>query len=355
MNRFALVAAVVVLVGCGKKKPQEGIEPSPPVAPVGSAAPAPKPLTGEELAKHFDDCWGMWNAGKYDDFKGCYAADASREVPGSGMPTAAGAAAVVESTKLLKTGMPDLKGEPMLELVDGQHLFAVVLVTGTHTGTLAGAAGPIAPTNKKVGFFVAQALELDDAGHARHEWDYFDLSTVIGQVSPNKAHPQRAAVDKLPMAKQVIVAKHDDKDKANVEAVKALAEAFSKHDAKAFAAHLADGAVWAEQSEPADETKATLVKDAQTTWKQFSDVSLTLTTTWSAGDYVVTIGSMDGTNDGPIPEFGIKTPTKKRVAVPFMGFYQVEGGLVKQTWIFDQGLSFATQLGIGVTPAPAKP
>jgi steroid delta-isomerase-like uncharacterized protein len=341
MNRLALLVAAVVLVGCGKKKPQEGIEP-PPVAPptTGSAAPAPKPLTAEEVAKHFDDCWGMWNAAKYDDFKGgCFTADATRDVPGSGLPIASGAAAVVDSTKLLKSGLPDLKGEPALELVDGHNLAAVVLVTGTQSAALKTPMGEIPATNKKVGFLVAQVIDFDDTGHAKTEADYFDLATLVGQLNPNPKQPVRAAMDKAPMAKQVIVAKHDDTEKANLETVKQALEALNKHDLKAFGALLADDLVDSDQSVSKDAKKAELLATLAATAKGMPDFKITATATWAAGAYVVVTALQTGT-----------TATKKTINIPAVNIIELDKGKLKTVMGFSQSLAMATQLG---TP-PAK-
>src|SRR4051812_2412685 len=108
MKRIVLLVVLVGAVagvGCKKKRSEEGRDTTgsqtmgsaelgsatgSAAGSAGSAAEAPKPLTADELAKHFDECWGYWNDGKYDDFKKCYTADAVSEEPGSGMPAANG-------------------------------------------------------------------------------------------------------------------------------------------------------------------------------------------------------------------------------------------------------------------------
>src|SRR5580765_6218398 len=102
--------------GCNRKKPAENIEPSPPPPPnmgSGSAtAQAPqKPLTPEELAKRLDECWGLWNAAKWDELKTCFATDVIAEAPGSGEPATSGAAALVDGAKSVRPAFPDQKGE----------------------------------------------------------------------------------------------------------------------------------------------------------------------------------------------------------------------------------------------------
>ena len=340
MNRFALVACVVVLVGCGRKKPQEGIEPPPP-QPVGSAAPvAAKAIANEEVAKRFDACFEMWNANKWDDFKGCFTADAVREEPGLPTPAATGPAAVVESTKILKTGAPDLKAQSMIEIVDGGHLFAVTLISGTHTAPLKLPTGDVPASNKKLGIFVAQAFEFDEQGHAKHEWDYYDLGTVLGQIGAAKT-PVRPATDTLPMAKVVVVAKHDDKEKANQAVVKAAQEAFNKHDAKALGDQYKDDMVWTDVGAPKDVSKKEYLAALAGAWKAMADLQLVITTTWAAGDYVVAMGAATGTVGKKMVFNG-----------PFFALYQLDGGKIKSTWVFTQSYA-ATNLT--PAPAPAKP
>src|SRR5689334_4330674 len=97
-SAVSMIACLGLLGGCGKKKAQEGLEPlqAPEGSAAGSAigsAAATKAATSDEVAKRFDECWGFWNASKYAEFQGCYTADATRDVPGSGIPVATGAAA----------------------------------------------------------------------------------------------------------------------------------------------------------------------------------------------------------------------------------------------------------------------
>jgi predicted ester cyclase len=319
----------------------------------GSAAPEPaKPLTADQLAQKFDECWGFWNAAKYDDFRtSCYRADATDEEPGSGMPAASGAAAVVESTKMFKAAFPDMKGETQLLLINGHNAVSVVLATGTNTAPLKTPMGEMPATNKKMGQYLAQTLEFDDTGHVKHELDFFDIGTMMGQLNPSKDHPVRAAIDKLAMPKEVVIAKDDDKEKANLAADTAFLDAFNKHDIKAFGAALADDVKWFEAAEAADHDKKTAVDGTKMFWKSFSDIKITPNAHWAAGDYVATLGSIEGTNDGDMPMMKMKK-TGKKVNLPFVEIDKLDGGKVKAVWIFYQSMAFMTQLGL-MPPAPA--
>ena len=49
-----------------------------------------------------------------------------------------------------------------------------------------------------------------------------------------------------------MIAEDSDKEKANLVTYRKLADAFTKHDAKALAELLADDLVWSEEAEPKD-------------------------------------------------------------------------------------------------------
>ena len=318
----------------------------------GSAAAA-KPVTAEDVAKRFDECWGMWNAGKWDDFKKCYAADAVGEEPGMGTPPVNGADAVVAGTQMLRPAFPDLKGDTQLLLISGHDAISVVLITGTNSGPMKGPGGEMPATNKKVGLFMAQDLNFDDAGAVKHEWDFFDMATMMGQIKPQKDHPVRAAVDKLAMPKEVVIAKDDAKEHGNLDTAKKFVDAFNKKDAKAIGELTSDDTVWSEQAQPKDWNKKELTAMLGTMWKAFSDLKINTTDQIAAGDYVAATGTLEGTNDGPMPQMGIKKATGKKVSAPFLAVHKIENGKVKATWIFSQSMAFASQLGLMPAPGAA--
>jgi len=346
--------------GCGKrKKPEEALmPPQPSEMPAGSGSAgsgsAAKPLTGDEIAKRFEQCWAFFGDAKWDDFKSCYGPDAMYEMPGGPFPPVHGNAAILDYVKTYKATFPDLKGENQLELISGHTIVAVTLLEGTMTGAMKTPTGDLAATKNKIGLFTSQVIDVSDAGQATHEWEFVDFATMLGQM---KANPKvRAAVDKLPMPKQVVIAKDDDKEKANLAAAKKVMDAFNAHDAKAFGELLADDAVWSDQTAAKDQDKKQMLSTAQAFWKSFSDVKLVADKQWAAGDYVATVGTLQGTNDGDLADMHVKK-TGKKVSLPYLEIEQYEGGKQKRAWLFDQSMAFAQQLGLtppAPAPAPAK-
>jgi predicted ester cyclase len=195
---------------------------------------------------------------------------------------------------------------------------------------------------------------VNDKGEATHEWEFVDFATMLGQLNPMKEHPVRAAMDKLPMPKEVVISKGDDKEKANLAAFDKGLEAWNKHDAKAFGDILTDDALWSSQDQPKDLTKkADVVAFHVGFWKAFSDMKITPSTKIAAGDYVAFVGNLEGTNDGAMPAMGIKAKTGKHVQGAFLAILKFDGGKLKATWVFQQGMALPMQLGL--MPAPGAP
>jgi ketosteroid isomerase-like protein len=377
MKKMMLVAAIVgvVGIGCTKKKKEEGTggptmgsgssmamgsgsggammagsgSAGAAMAGSGSAAAPAKPLTADELAKKVDTCWGYYNDSKWDDFKNCYTADAVVEVPGSGMPADNGQAAIVDMVKPFKTAIPDDHGEVFFTLVSGHNVITVANTVGKNSGPFKMGPMEMPASNNKVGGVFAQVLEMTDDGKAKHEWDFFDMATTLGQMKPDPKHPVRAPMDKAPMAKEVVISKDDAGEKANMETVKKAAEAFSKHDAKAFGDALADDAMWSEMVQPKDWNKKDALANMAAFWKAFSDIKVTPGQVWAAGDYVAMVANMDGTNDGDFAAMGIKK-TGKKVSLPHLAIFKVKDGKIHNAWIIDQAMGMMGQLGLMPMP-----
>jgi predicted ester cyclase len=355
MKKLALAALVLSTTsgcfnGCQKKKESEAIEPPPPI----SAQPETpsKPLAGEQLAQRVIACWGLFNDSKWDDFKGCYTPDASlvdldARAVGAGDGIAKGIDKIVASNQRDKVGIPDIHGDVRLVLVHDHDIASITATAGTHTGPIDG----ITEMNQKVADLEGNVDVMDDAGREIRETDYEDTATTSHQLKPDPAHPVRSAAPDVP--KEIVVAKNDDAEKANVAVVQSMIDAFNKHDAKAMGAALADDVVWSEQENPKDWTKAEALADAQAGWKAFSDMKMTADSIWGAGNYVVVQATSQGTNDAAAPEMGIKTATKKRVTLPFLEVDQLDGGKIKHAWVIAN--SALVPIELGLVPMPAMP
>jgi steroid delta-isomerase-like uncharacterized protein len=311
-----------------------------PPMPVDAAVVAGKPKPPDELAKRYVECWGFYNASKWDDFKTCYAPGAIFELPGLGSPQLDIDTQITE-TKRQRVDFPDDHGELELVIAADTTVIGVALITGTSSGT----SGKV-PSGKKVGIYLAQVVEYDGAG-AKHDAAFFDATTIMSQVGISKL-PARPTADK-PRPKTVVIAKGSDAEKANAAVVEKLLEAIRKGDGKAVGELVADDLVWSEHALDKDLDKKSLVPRLAELRKGFHDFNLDIGTVWFAGDYVVVRGRLEGENDGDVPAMGIKK-TGKRIAVPYLGVFKVDAGKVKSASLFWQRAAFTAQLGLDAPP-----
>ncbi|HEY3493140.1 MAG TPA: ester cyclase [Polyangiaceae bacterium] len=364
--------ALLVLAGCQQQEPAASPAPPPaepaPIAPspppvAAAPAPPPPPATPAERAQGFQSCWAAFNAKDWAKFGACYAEGASTEQVDTGFPAVKGRSDIVEkSAKSFAAAMPDITGEIQLTLVNGSNIVSIVLLKGTHTGPLPTPDGSSIPaTNKKIGILTAHAVDLTEDGRAvQYDRFYTDGSSEMGQLGLNSS-PHRKLIETSWAEKPVVIAGNTDAEKMGIAAAAKVVENFNKHDVKALIEPLADDVVWSEMSAPADKVgKAAVKRSYEELFKGFPDAKLEVTRTWAAGDYVVSEGALVGTNTGDMPSMKLKK-TGKSVRARFLEVDKISGGKVKNVWIFDNGASFASQLGLlkppaqKPAPATAKP
>jgi predicted ester cyclase len=369
-----LVTALCGLVGCARSTPapeapageEQPVElagqTSPPLVaptPIAEAPPPPPPppatpLTGEQTQAMYEACWGFFNERKWDEFGQCYAEDAVAMEAGN-PETHRGRAEIVEKqAKALATAFPDGKGELQLTLIDGKQVASVVLFRGTHTGPLVTPMGDMPATNKKVGFLLAQHLVLNDQNKVGKEWLVYDAPTLLGQIGKGQGKSRK--VISKGVAKPVVeLAKADETEKTNLANHAAAYEQFNKHDAKMFDFFASD-VVGSDATAPRDCVgKAACKKALSSLWKAFSDARIESQGLWGAGSHTVSIGHVKGTNDGDMPEMGLKK-TGKATDVFYVEFVEWKDGKIKKTYPFSNGLEIALQLGLVPEPgtAPAQ-
>lgn len=361
---FACALAATLLAGAGcKKKTQEGAgsaSATGSAVATGSATATgsgtatgttPTAMTPEARASWYAQCWDVFNARVWDEFRKCFADDLVEEDLGTGMKTT-GADKAVENAKAFAAAFSDGKGEQQLTLVNGTHVASLTLFTGTHDNALESPMGKIPATHKPIAILMAHLIDGGPDAKATHERFLMDSGSMMGQLGLlPPGVPFRGAVE--PWAeKPVVIAKGDENETKNVAAYKAGLETFNKHDLKGVEAGFADNAVWSEQTMPKDQTKAEMVKGLEEFWKGFSDMKLDAPEVWGAGDYTVAVGTVSATNDGTFAPMKLEK-TGKKFSGPFVEVDHWTGGKVDKAWLLMDSTSMATQLGL-VPPPPAK-
>ena len=318
---------------------------SPPPAPAPKDQPvAPKPITAEERVKWYQDCWEDFNQKKWTEFQQCYAPTATSQ-DGMGR-TLHGPDAIAADSENFAKGVPDVRGDGQLILVNGTHTAGVYLLTGTHSGPLKSPEGKETPaTNKKFGLLFGHTLEVEpNAPKGTKEFGVMDNGTFVNQLGLSK-NPGRPLMEKGVPAPKIVIAKNDAAETKNLDAEKATADAWNKRDATTLYPFYADDVVVHDMTQPKDQTKAQMQQSDKDLWKAFSDARITNSSIWAAGDYAVINGTFEGTNDGDFAPMKLKK-TGKKVSVPYLSIDRLEDGKIKESWLFFDGAYFAAQLGV---------
>lgn len=317
-------------------------EPAPPPAP-----PSPPAKTADERVQIYKACWDQFNNKQWELFQSCYADNAVSEAVDSNPPSTTGRAAIVERARVESAAFPDRRGELRIVLVNGDRMASIALYTATNTGPLP--PGPdgkeMAPTNRTIGMLVAHTLELDPTGaYAVRESTYVDEGTLLAQLGLSPA-PARKAEKATGAPAEVVLARDDDKERANIDVVRRSFAALNAHDVKGVADTQAAAYTGMDIAVPADMDKAASLASLKEMFTSFPDVKIRPVTMWAAGDYVVVTGTFEGTNLGDIPSMGVKK-TGKRVSAHFFELFKLENGLIRQDWLFYNSAAIAAQLGL---------
>jgi ketosteroid isomerase-like protein len=230
----------------------------------------------------------------------------------------------------------------------------VTLMNGHNGATFALLGGTDPKTKKHFGVQVAHVAHFADDGKAIDKDSFYaDAGELAGQISGAKH--VRPAADKPWHDNEIVIAKDDQTEKANLATINHVMDAMNDHDAESVGDLLDDKVVWSEQGMPKDWTsKAEAVKAHEGLFKAFSDLQLSSDTEWAAGDYAIVQGTMTGTNDGPAPDMGIAKPTRKAVSVKFAQLFKLKDGKVTNSWGYWNSLALAQQLGLAPAAKPAK-
>jgi predicted ester cyclase len=334
---WILGACCTLALACG------GESPAPPPA-VATAPPSPKVLTAAERADWYRACWDKFNAKAWDEFKKCYG-DAAEGDPGdSAQPVAKGPDAIIAATQKQSQGFKDIRGDLRLILVNGPNIASVSILTGTNTEPLPNPDGTTTPPTKKAyGLLFGHTVQTDDTGSkVLKESDYLESGTMLAQLGLVKA-PARPIMTAADTPATIVVATGSATETSNVAAEHKSIEDWNRHDTKALEANIADDVVWREVAIPKDLNKKGLMDSLKEFWKGISDVKITPSAVWAAGDYVVLQGVVAGVNDGNIPSMGLKK-TGKPVKLHFLEIDRFEGGKLKEAWLFYDGGAMMQQL-----------
>jgi steroid delta-isomerase-like uncharacterized protein len=308
-------------------------------------SPNAKPNTPLGFAQWYQDCWGDFNTKKWDLFKQCYAPNATSQQPGYGKLSASGADEIIKSSQDFAKTFPDGRGEGLLILVNGTRITSIYLLKGTNSGPLFAPNGQtIPPTRKKLGMFMGHSIETNPEGQVVKEIGVMDGITLESQLGFLKIAARPLVETDVPKP-AVVLARNDDTEMKNVETENKHINDWNKHDGAAVDMLESDDFVFHDLTAPTDLSKAQTTQVNAGFWTSFSDAKMNATSIWGAGTYVSVTGTFDGTNDGELVAMHLKK-TGKKVSLPFVDIFRLDGGKIKEEWLFFDSASLLSQLGV---------
>lgn len=352
-NILRVLLPIVVMTGACKKDeakdapkdtkvvtPKAGETKAPTKAPV-VAEPVKKTWTGDDTAKALQDCWKAFNAKDEATFVGCYADDADFAyvdfVPAM---TLTGAEAIGGVIKMWWGSFPDANASAQLLLVNNNKFASIVLMTQTNTGE----KGMMPPTGKKVVAFEAQAGWLNADGKFSSDHHFSDQATMAHQMGmfPSERSPDAEVAWPEQL---VVVAKNDDKEKANLETIKALGVLVDAQDAEGMLAAVTEDVEFRYVGDKAAyANKADYEKGMKEYLAMVKITKREVTSAWAAGDWVFNISDVSAETLMDMP--GAKGSKGKSIKTTQTEFFMLNDGKIQKHWIFENTMQYPVQLGL---------
>jgi steroid delta-isomerase-like uncharacterized protein len=187
---------------------------------------------------------------------------------------------------------------------------------------------------------------------------YVDIATFTAHIAgaPKGVHVRPPlTLDRMREKNQTIIGTGSDAENANLATLKSWIDGFNAKDWKNLSALYASDAVVA-QNHVAVGQRGT--KEIDRLFKElgtaFPDAKEETVTMWAAGDYVVMETVFTGTNKAAAPGIGIRKAANKPVSLRTAHVLHFDDGKIEQHWIYANGMSMMTQLGLFKAP-PANP
>lgn len=350
-SHCALLVSAALACGCSKAKTAD--EDKPPTGKItsGAAEPAPAPVvapkpehkyaTPEAKLQRYAECWKAFNAGNYDVFASCFAADAVREQVDS-VPAlvAQGAEKITEMAKEQRASFPDLKVTPELVIVSGDDIAALIHVGGTNTADVAG----MKASGKKLGVYEAEIGSMNADGTFTHDSIYVDQLTIYHQLGLLENDTSPKASDPYATEPVTLTSHGDATELANKAIVERIMEAVNKKNAKAIEAVAADNIKLVEHADKQNVSgKRAYAKWLHDTLHSTKDGFVDIKGLWTGGDYVVVSYVFSGT---PSDEVIGKQAEPKRIESHVVEFLRFHDGKLAEQQSFENRLEPEVQLGI---------
>jgi steroid delta-isomerase-like uncharacterized protein len=134
-------------------------------------------LSNEEIARTFHR---LFNERKWDEMLALVSDDCTWELTPFSQ-TYKGKQGYRQICQMWLDGIPDGKCDVQNVVTTNDRIVVEFIGRGTHSGTLKGPAGTVAPTNKRVNLPYCDVMEVRN-GQIVSARSYFDMNTLLSQV-----------------------------------------------------------------------------------------------------------------------------------------------------------------------------
>jgi predicted ester cyclase len=263
-----------------------------------------------------------------------------------GVPDISGRDAIAADIKNLFTAFPDLKFAFSRALWKGNTGVSTWDWTGTDAGGFMGAK----PTNRPVGVSGATVAIYNDDGLIKELHIYDDQSNVMQQLDPKAKKGSFRAPPTLATQIETVSGGGPDEDK-NLALGKGVYQMLDDKKVKDICATMAgNDAPIDDYSMPASFKGAKGCNDYLNVFvKAMPDFKTQpLANQIAIGPYLVSEGTVQGTNKGP---FGPFKASGKPVSLHFIDIVQLKDGKVAHLISYANGVELLTQIGVIKAPA----
>jgi ketosteroid isomerase-like protein len=338
---MGLCAASLVVACDDDKKPTE-TAPSATVSAAAAAStpppPPPKPTPAEAIAKALKNFTVPYNA--HDAVAAAALMEPTGKVVQPGFPDSVGREANIKDNQGTFARYADVKVTPTRTFTNGNTAVVEWTFTGKHN-----------ESKQAVGFQGASVLSYDDDGLIKEHHLYFDFPTVTSQRDPKaKAGTFRpvAAAPTGPSEDHVV--KGTPEEAKVLDTGKGLYAAFEKKggDVSPF---MTDDTVSDDYTAPASVKGLKANKDmVDSFWKTFPDLAQTKSFQFAVDGFVVSEGTLTGTQKGPM---GPIKATNKPVTYHFVDVIQMKDGKTVHLETFGNSAEILVELGAMPQPGAA--
>ena len=348
---LSVAACAVLLLACPgcKAKPKATGGTTPAQGAPGDAAitaDAGGPPTAASQAAFFQACLEAQSAKNWDKLGACYTEGGVATEVNTGLAPLKGRHDIImKGAQRLAIGLPDLSLTPTLVLHNGDKIAAVFALNGSHKGVLNTPQGELPPSDKKVSLLGIELAQLaPDKLAIAQSWRFIDMGTLLSQIGMSKV-PHRG-VTAAPTARPTVVNASDGQtEKGNLDIYQQMIGAFNHHDVKAATALLAKNVRDIDASADGDRDLGGETAFLSGLFRAFPDINWQPTDVWAAGDYVVSTGSLTGTNQAAAPPW-LPTRTDKPIHVTVAEVVQFKDGKAVMDWRVYNSAAVTEQLGV---------